>query len=237
MCGRFGLFAELDALSEQFNFDPSIMRDIYYPRWNIPPTTPVLSVSRSRGAGPNTAGPNTAGMIRWGMAGARTPQSKGYARPLFNARAETVHALPSFRRAFRERRCLIPASGFYEWRSDGSGGRMPVWFHREDGAPVAFAGIWSRASLPEGGADACAIITCAANGLASAVHHRMPVILPPGLYHDWLDPDTGTDTLSEMLQPGDWHGMAYHPVSAEVNRSSNDYPALTEPEGQTGLFS
>ena len=104
MCGRYGLFAELDPLAEQFDFDSSMMEDVYTPRWNIPPTAPVLTV---QSAGANTEGicrPNTASLLRWGMTGARNPKSKGSGRPLFNARAETVHELPSFRRSFGERR-------------------------------------------------------------------------------------------------------------------------------------
>ena len=85
MCGRFGLFAELDALAEQFNFDPSIIQDIYQPRWNIPPTTPILSVRRNS---QEKYGKNEVRLLRWGMAGARSPRSKGSGRPLFNARAE-----------------------------------------------------------------------------------------------------------------------------------------------------
>ena len=124
MCGRFGLFAELDALAEQFNFDPSIMHDIYSPRWNIPPTVPVLAVQPS--SSEVQSGRNTASLMRWGMTGARNPRTKGSSRPLFNARAETVHRLPSFRQPFKERRCLVPASGFYEWRKDESGRRTPI---------------------------------------------------------------------------------------------------------------
>ena len=125
MCGRLGLFAELDALAEQFNFDPSIMRDIYSPRWNIPPMVPVMAVQPS--SSESQSGKNTVCLMRWGMAGARNPRSRGSRRPLFNARAETVHRLPSFRQSFRKRRCLVPASGFYEWGKDESGGRTPVW--------------------------------------------------------------------------------------------------------------
>ena len=157
MCGRFGLFAELDALAEQFNFDPSVMRDIYSPRWNISPTVPVLTVQPS--SSEEHTGKNAAGMLRWGMTGARNPRSKGSSRPLFNARAETVHRLPSFRQAFRERRCLIPANGFYEWRKDKSGGRVPMWFHRVDSVPVAFAGIWAIESADDGDLNACAIMS------------------------------------------------------------------------------
>ena len=226
MCGRFGLFAELDVLAEQFNFDPSIMRDIYSPRWNIPPTAPVLSVHGNLRE--SASGENEARLLRWGMTGARNPRSRGSGRPLFNARVETVHRLPSFRQPFRERRCLIPASGFYEWKKDESGRRTPIWFHREDGATVAFAGIWSAERADDGDIDACAVITCAANELAAPVHQRMPVILLPDVYDDWLCPNTDAGTLLALLQPIEWPDMSRHPVSTEVNRAANDYPALVE---------
>ncbi len=227
MCGRYGLFAELDTLAEQFDFDSAMMENVYTPRWNIPPTTPVLTV---QSAGANTEGiyrPNTASLLRWGMTGARNPKSKGSGRPLFNARAETVHELPSFRRSFRERRCLIPANGFYEWRKDASGNRTPVWFHREDDAPLAFAGIWRSERMADGDIHACAIITCAANDLAAPIHHRMPVILPPADYEEWLSADSEPSDLLALLQPYEWREMAYHTVSSEVNRAANNYPALT----------
>lgn len=234
MCGRFGLFAELDALAEQFNFDPSIMQDIYQPRWNIPPTLPVLTVQQS--SDEQTSRRNTARLLRWGMTGAQAKNQTKASRPLFNARGETVHRLPSFRRAFRERRCLLPADGFYEWRKDESGSRTPVWFHRGDGAPIAFAGIWSSESTSGGNIDSCAIITCAANYLVSPVHTRMPVILQPQSYEEWLNPETEFDELFALVQPMEWQEMSYYSVSSEVNRAANDYPALVEHVGQTGLW-
>ena len=221
MCGRFGLFAELDALAEQFNFDPSIMRDIYSPRWNIPPTTPILNVHRNAQAGESNE--NTARLLRWGMTGAGRAR-----RPLFNARAETVDKLPSFRHAFASRRCLIPASGFYEWQQSALGAKTPVWFRRKDDAPVAFAGIWARERAYGGEVETCAIISCAANGLVAPVHHRMPVIVPRTAYREWLNPDTESERLLALLLPMEWDDMSYHPVSMEVNRSANDHPTLVE---------
>ena len=234
MCGRFGLFAELDALAEQFNFDPSIMQDIYSPRWNIPPTVPVLTVQQSTEE--RTAGRNTARLLRWGMKGVQGKNQSKSSRPLFNARGETVHRLPSFRRAFRERRCLIPADGFYEWKRDENGSRTPVWFHREDGAPVAFAGIWSSESASDCNIDSCAIITCASNALVSSVHARMPVILQPQSYEEWLNPEAEINDLLALVQPAEWQEMSYYSVSSEVNRAANDYPSLVERAGQTGLW-
>ena len=235
MCGRFGLFAELDALAEQFNFDPSIMRDIYSPRWNIPPTAPVLTVQLPSSNG--QSGRNTARLLRWGMTGVRGPHSRGSNRPLFNVRGETVHRLPSFRHAFKERRCLIPANGFYEWKRDESGNRTPEWFHLADEAPLAFAGIWSNERSEDGEIYSCAIITCAANDLVAPIHHRMPVLMPREMYWEWLNPEAAMDDLLALVQPSVWHNVAHHTVSREVNRADNDYPALIEGIRQEGLLS
>ena len=223
MCGRFGLFAELDALAEQFNFDPSIMRDIYSPRWNIAPTAAALTVRH--GCAASDSAKNEARLTRWGMTGAGNARAR---RPLFNARAETVDRLPSFRHAFANRRCLIPASGFYEWRKGESGGKTPVWFRREDDMRVAFAGIWARERAVGGEVETCSIITCEANALVAPVHHRMPVIVPLEAYDDWLNFNTDAATLLSLLQPVECSGMSWHPVSNEVNRSANDHPMLVE---------
>ena len=146
MCGRFGLFSELDDLAEQFNFAPTVVRDIYQPRWNIPPTTGILTVQSNtvqNDTAQNRDEPDDpdARILRWGMPAARPRQGAGTNRPRFNARAETIRQRPTFRDDFSHRRCLVPANGFYEWRKDPSGSRVPLWFHRPDGAPVAFAGI------------------------------------------------------------------------------------------------
>ena len=231
MCGRFGLFAELDALAEQFNFDPSIMRDIYNPRWNIPTTPPILSVHHNTQA--DESNESTARLTRWGKTGARGSSFKGGSRPLFNARAETVHKLPSFRHAFASRRCLILANGFYEWRKDASGGKTPVWFRRKDDASVAFAGIWTQERAAVGEVETCAIITCEGNRLVAPIHHRMPVIVPRIVYREWLNPDTETERLLVLLRPMEWDGLQYYTVSNEVNKSGSDYPALVEPANPT----
>ena len=231
MCGRFGLFEELEALARHFHLDPGELFDICQRRWNISPTMPVLTVEQN---GNVDASPrNSARLRRWGLSGSRSRESKGANRPLINARAETVHQLWSFREAFQSRRCLIPASGFYEWRMEASGGKTPVWFHREDRDPIAFAGIWSKEDNEGDRTEACAIITCAPNTVASQVYHRMPVILPPESYSSWLSPDAAIDTLQALLQPVEWPGMAWHPVSREVNRASNDHPSLVEPTDST----
>ena len=232
MCGRFGLFSELDDLAEQFNFAPTVVRDIYQPRWNIPPTTGILTVQSDTVQNrddPDDPDARIPGVLRWGMTAARPRQGAGANRPLFNARAETIRQRPSFRDAFAHRRCLVPANGFYEWRKDPSGSRVPVWFHRPDGAPVAFAGIWSTSHTPDGPVDACAIITCAANELTAPIHDRMPVILQPDQYGLWLAPDLDAEPLLTLLQPVEWPDMILHAVSSIVNRASNNDPTLVQP--------
>ena len=124
MCGRFGLFDGIGDLAWHFNVSPAAL-DGYAPRWNVAPTMPILTVGRDRAVS----------VVQWGIS-----DSQGN-RPLFNARGETVHQLPAFRDAFQQGRCLIPASGFYEWRKQPGGGNFPVWVHRADGQPIAFAGI------------------------------------------------------------------------------------------------
>ena len=237
MCGRFGLFSELDDLAEQFNFAPTVVRDIYQPRWNIPPTTGILTVhsdtvqsnSVQNRDDPDDPDARIPRVLRWGMTAARPRQGARANRPLFNARAETIRQRPTFRDAFAHRRCLVPANGFYEWRKDPSGSRVPMWFHRSDGTPVAFAGIWSTSPTPDGPMDACAIITCAANELVANIHDRMPVILQPDQYDLWLSANLEPEPLLSLLQPADWPSITLHPVSTNVNRASNNDPTLVQP--------
>ncbi len=225
MCGRFGLFSELDDLAEQFNFAPTVVRDIYRPRWNIPPTEPVLTIHADDDN-------RSARVMRWGLMPSWTRQPSGSRRPLFNARAETVSQRSSFRQAFATRRCLLPANGFYEWRKDSSGGKTPVWFHHEGKTPIAFAGIWSAARDGDDVTESCAIITCAANELVAPVHDRMPVILNAEQYGLWLDNEVSSEALLQLLLPDDWPEITYYPVSTLVNRANNDSPALVEPSQQ-----
>ena len=210
MCGRYGLFAEPEELAAQFGFDPAAFGAGYRPRWNIAPAGAALVVEADGGGG------RTAEMLRWGLATARGP-----GRLLFNARAETITERPAFREAFARRRCLFPANGFYEWASGPAGSKTPVWVHPAAGGLVAFAGIrWDEAG---------AIITGAANRLTAPVHHRMPVILPPELWDEWLGGESAPDTLRAMLACREWPDMRMRAVSGLVNRADNEGPQLIEP--------
>ena len=198
------------------------------PRYNVAPSQDV-AVVRADDHG------RTLAMLRWGLipAWAREPNI-GY--KLINARSETAAQKPSFRAAWRNRRCLIPADGFYEWKREGKT-RQPWLFEMRDAAPFAFAGLWEQWRIPEGAAltgslaerspgdavETCTILTTAANETVAPVHGRMPVILPRDAYGPWL---AGEEV---PLAPYPADAMTAHPVSMHVNRPANDDPACVQP--------
>ncbi len=221
MCGRFGLFAELGDLAGHFDFRGEPLQGSYLPRWNIPPTSPVLTVLGDGDA-------RSAGMMRWGLTPSRSRNSRSAPRLLFNARAETVDQRPIFRNAFAARRCLVPANGFYEWQAETGRTKTPQWVSHRDGDPIAFAGIWYAAQSQDEGQGICVIITTAANALVAPIHERMPVILPPEQFDRWLSDRTEPDALLELLNSRDWPEMAVREVSPAVNRVANDGPHLID---------
>ena len=216
MCGRISLFAELGDLASQFRFALTPAVDGYQPSWNIAPTARILVVTTD-------AGERAASVMRWGFTFGGQARGGSSARPLFNARAETVAERPAFRAAFAKRRCLIPVNGFYEWQS-GDGGKTPMWIHRADERPFALAGIYDAAPN-----RAASIITSAPNSLMASIHHRMPALLDAGDHDAWLDPCTDAATLHDLLQPREWPGMTTRPVSNGVNRAGNDGAGLVAP--------
>jgi putative SOS response-associated peptidase YedK len=167
-------------------------------------------------------------MLRWGLipSWAKDPE---IGNRMINARGETVSEKPSFRKAFKVRRCLILADGFYEWQKTDNG-KQPYHVRMQDGSPFAFAGLWE---FWNGGGDemrTCAIITTEANDLMNEIHHRMPVILPPEDYDLWLDLDFDEkEPLTSLLRPCPDEAMEAYPVSRKVNRPANDEPGCIEP--------
>jgi putative SOS response-associated peptidase YedK len=148
---------------------------------------------------------------------------------MINARAETVSEKPSFRGAFKERRCLVLADGFYEWQKKTSNGKQPYYIHMEDGSPFAFAGLWEdwKNGIK---VRSCTIITTEANKLVGEIHNRMPVILPPEDYELWLDPDFDEkEPLTSLLKPYPDEAMEAYSVSRKVNRPTNNEPSCVEP--------
>ena len=222
MCGRFTLTDPSPRrLTQRFDLDGSFEID-ERPRFNIAPTDPVIAIRRAEEV------KNRAGRLRWGLVPGYWAEKEGQ-RPLINARAESVATQPAFRESFERRRCLIPADGFYEWRSDESG-KQPIWFSPPDRELFAFAGIWSR--LERDGADpltSCALITCEPNRMMRPIHDRMPVVLDRSLESTWLDPDADQEQLLELLRPAPEAALELREVGNAVNDNREDGPHVLDP--------
>ena len=164
--------------------------------------------------------------MRWGLI-PRWAKDAAIGARLINARSEGIEAKPAFREAFKLRRCLIPADGFYEWLQTPRG-KQPYRIMLANGELFAMAGLWERWRDPQGEAiDSCCIITCEPNELAAKFHNRMPVIITPGDYETWL---TGTPTQAlALLRPYPPDAMRAYPVSTRVNHPDNDAPELVDP--------
>jgi putative SOS response-associated peptidase YedK len=233
MCGRFTLFHSAEAIAEAFQVDTTDLPPLP-PRYNIAPSQPVAAIVQI----PDEP-KRKLHWLRWGLipSWAKDP-AIGY--KLINARAETAFEKPSFRSAFKHRRCLIPSDGFYEWqRIEGSKSKkQPYYFSLKDNDPFALAGLWERWESQEGDiVETCTILTTDANDLVSPIHDRMPVILNPQDYDLWLTPNfTSTDSLRDaycrlqaMLKPYPSEAMKAHPVSSIVNSPKNDSPECNRP--------
>ena len=230
MCGRYTL-SNPDPLRLRARFDILESSEIAEePRFNIAPTDPVLAIRR------RDDGAREAGRLRWGLMPGRWAES---GRPLINARAETLASQAAFAESFRERRCLMPADGFFEWLTDEKGKR-PLWFSRADGDLFAFAGVW--ATLRRKGSDellhSCALVTTSPNELMRPIHDRMPVVLDPALEAAWLDPEADPEELMSFLVPPPGDLLVAREVPDLVNDVRKDGPELIEPrsEEQGALF-
>ena len=230
MCGRYTLTnPDPTGLRARFDILESVELDDQ-PRYNIAPTDPVLAVRRRED------GARDLGRLRWGLVPGRWAERKGE-RPLINARVEGLAKQPAFAESFRERRCLLPADGFYEWLRDEHGKR-PLWFSRPDGDLFAFAGIW--AALKRRGSDevlhSCALVTCPPNELVRPIHNRMPVVLEPGAEGAWLDPERSLEELLQLLVPAPEAAMVVREVGDFVNDVRMDGPELIEPREEQGAL-
>lgn len=224
MCGRFLLTAPPEAVQRLFGF---FERPNFEPRYNIAPSQAVAAMLR------DGATERRFLWMRWGLLPAWAKDRTGGERsraPLINARAESVADKPSFRSAFAERRCVVFADGFYEWRQDGN--RQPYLVRLADAAPFAFAAIWEPlAAAGEGEpTKGCCLLTTQANGRMAAVHHRMPVILTPEQVGPWLDPASRRDELQALLKPLPDAAVTLTPVSKRVNAVREDDAGLLEEE-------
>jgi putative SOS response-associated peptidase YedK len=219
MCGRYTLASPTERLAEEFGVDAASIE--LAPNYNVAPTQQVAAVL-------DEGGQRRLEVLRWGLI-PPWADDPGIGSRMINARSETAPGKPSFRRAFRERRCLIPADGFYEWQRT-NGAKQPYYIHMEEGRPFAFAGLWESWSKGgEGEVRTCTILTTGANALVGEVHDRMPVILAHDAYDVWLDPDSERDELTGLLAPYPEDEMEAYPVSRFVNSPSNNDPRCIEP--------
>jgi putative SOS response-associated peptidase YedK len=219
MCGRYTLATQVGRLAEEFGLDAS---SVEFPaNYNVAPTQGVAAVLEEGGG-------RDLEVLRWGLIPPWADDPQIGSR-MINARSETAPEKPSFRRAFRERRCLIPADGFYEWRRT-NGAKQPYYIHMEGGHSFAFAGLWeSWDKGGEGEVRTCTILTTRANALVDEIHERMPVILAPDAYDVWLDPASERDELAGLLAPYPEDEMEAYLVSRFVNSPSNNDPRCIEP--------
>lgn len=222
MCGRYTLTCAPEELREEFGIAevPAALG----PRYNLAPRQDAPVIARSR------AGEKRLRMLNWGLVPwwADDPRIGGRA---INARAETVATRPAFRDAFRERRCLVPADGFYEWlRAEGGKSGQPYRFRRADGRPFAFAGLWERwRAADDEVLDSFTILTRPATSVVASIHDRMPVILQGADRELWLDPDTPPERLEALLAAESAEPLAADAVSTLVNSPANDGPECVLP--------
>lgn len=219
MCGRFSQFRSWEEVHAYLNiFGPPRNLPV---RYNIAPTQDAAIV---RGGNEG----RSLDFLRWGLVPSWAKDSSMAAR-MINARAETVSQKPSFREAFKKRRCLVPADGFYEWRGE-KGAKQPYRILSPDRGLFALAGLWERWQKGAGEPlETFTIITTEANAKLAPVHHRMPVILGPADFERWLAPDLAANEAQELLRPAPEGAVDFHAVSRHVNNARNDDPGCIEP--------
>ena len=223
MCGRYALSASSTVLVDLFRLVKAVGE--LKPRYNIAPTQVVPVVRLDNDDQRSLAS------LRWGLV-PRWAKDLSIGSRLINARSETVDEKPSFRDAYRRRRCLVPASGFFEWKKLPGGKKLPYFIHAANDEPMAMAGLWER----WGGNDASdpietfTVLTTSANGTLQGLHDRMPVIIAPADFDRWLNPSSDA---GDLLRPAADDLLAMHPVSTRVNSPKNDDQSLVEPVDDT----
>lgn len=220
MCGRFALAAipaEMRQLFETFDTPD------FPPRYNIAPTQPIATVRAEHGK-------RRLVLVRWGLVPGWVKDPGDFSL-LINARSETAATKPAFRAAMRRRRCLIPVSGFYEWQRRDGGRKQPYWVAPKDGGIVAFAGLWESWADADGGdIESGAILTTAANGALSHIHHRMPAVIAPADFDLWLSGEAiKVEEAASLLRPAADDFFSAVPVSTRVNAVRNDDADLLQP--------
>jgi putative SOS response-associated peptidase YedK len=222
MCGRTALATDPTVLAERFGVT---IREEYTPRYNIAPGDGLLAVRNDQ--------PTCTEELTWGFL-PEWAEDSGQGPTPINARCEGIDESNLFADAFASRRCLLLADGFYEWAGP-AGRKQPYRIERVDGAPYAYAGLWSRWTGDGAERWTCTILTTEANGTVGEIHDRMPVMLEPGAEPTWLD-GADSDAWRSVFDPYPDDLLRAYPVSSRVNDSTNDGPGVTEEVGsQSGL--
>ena len=219
MCGRFAFYSPHEAVIRLFGVAAAPEIE---PRWNIAPTQFIATVREP-------GGPREVAMLYWGLVPSWA-KDKSIGARMINARSETLGEKPSFRNAFRRRRCLILADGYYEWQRAGAV-KQPYFIAFTDGQPFGMAGLWERWRDPATGEplESCCIVTTSPAHTVAHVHDRMPVIVPPDAYSEWLDPgNEATDRLARLFEPCGRPDLQARPVSRRVNDARNQGRDLIE---------
>ena len=220
LCGRFNLFSNYEQLLERFEIaDYPIEEDFYSPNYNIAPSQSIVSII-------NNGEHNRIGKLKWGLIPSWAKDKKiGY--KMINARSETVETKPSYRQAFLKRRCIIPMSSFYEWKTLKDS-KVPMRIKLKTDEIFGVAGLWETWKGPNSEpVHSCTILTTEANSLVDQIHDRMPVILTPEREKQWLNPTLqDKDILKSFLVPYDAELMEAFPVSSEVNSPKNNHADL-----------
>ena len=223
MCGRFVQYSPLETVQKVFNIGTASFEAI--PNYNVAPTQEILTVVEDHNE-------YKLEKLYWGLV-PFWAKDISFGSRMINARAETVSEKPSFRNAFKNRRCLIPADGFYEWKGE-KGHKQPFFITTNSSEPFAFAGLWEiwtdKESDEESVYKSCAIITTQASGSIHEIHNRMPTILMPEFYEEWLNTEvTDPKELGVILQDGLNRDMQFYPVSKYVNSVKNNDPICVKP--------
>ena len=222
MCGRFASKGSAKDIEKEFKVG-KLNKLKFAPRYNIAPSQTIPAILETDGA-------RTAQELRWGLIPSWA-KDDAIGNKLINARAETLSEKPSFRNAFRSHRCIIPASGFYEWAKKGASAKQPFYFYLKEKPVFGFAGLWEEWLDKQSGelVETCTIITTEANEVLEPVHDRMPVILKAEDYDRWLDEKLkDTAELQSLLVPYPADEMASHAVSRAINNPAYDAPELID---------
>ncbi|MFO7801061.1 MAG: SOS response-associated peptidase [Desulfovermiculus sp.] len=222
MCGRFGLWADQQKIQDHFQIQEPLP---FEPRYNIAPSQEILAIGQDENNIRKSA------KLRWGLVPHWAKDTKtGY--KMINARAETIWKKPAFRAAAKRRRCLIPASCFFEWKNKEKGSKQPYCIRPKHGDLFAFAALWEHWHDKETDEkiDSCTIVTTEANTAVSDLHDRMPVIIPLSGYNLWLDRTIEEpDELNHLIIPCPAEDLDIYPISKEVNNPKNDLESVVKP--------